>query len=143
MGLFDEIYCKKKLPDDAPEFVKKCPAFQTYDLGRGMGQYTITEDGQLVLESNMMTDILREIFKSEPKPLPIKYVRKKIEMYASNLRAGGPGKGKNKGKWIEYTENGEDYISITYVVQIRNSRVSSIKEKWRETKSARPISELK
>jgi hypothetical protein len=139
MGLFDDIYCKKKLPDDAPEFVKKCPSFQTYDLGGGMGQYTITEDGQLMLESNMM----REIFKSEPKPVPVKYVRKKIEMHATNLRAGAPGKGKKKGQYIYYTENGEDYISIVYVVQIRNGKVSSIKEKWREVKPASPYKEMK
>lgn len=143
MGLFDEIHCKKKLPDDAPEFVKKCPAFQTYDLGKGMGQYAITEDGQLVLESNMMTNILREVFKSEPKPILVKYVRKKIEMYATNLRGGAPGKGKRKGQYISYTENGEDCMTIVYVVQIRKGRVSSIKEKWREVKAARPLAEMK
>lgn len=64
-------------------------------------------------------------------------------MWASNLRGGAPGKGKKKGQYITYTENGEDCISITYVVQIRNGRVSSIKEKWREVKPARPFAEMK
>ena len=43
MGLFDTVLIKMPLPDDAPEFVKKCPVFQTYDLGRGMGEYFIDE----------------------------------------------------------------------------------------------------
>jgi hypothetical protein len=142
MSLFDEILCKRKLPDDAPDFVKKCPVFQTYDLGKGMGQFTITESGELICESTMISGMLENIgFKFHP--VPIKYVRKKIEMHASNLRGGAPGRGKNKGRYINYTENGEDYISIVYVVQIRNGRVSSIKEKWRDVKPARPLVEMK
>jgi hypothetical protein len=140
MGLFDTVHCKKALPADAPEFLKKSPFFQTYDLGRGMGEYTITEDGVLQVESNMMSWILEEALKVDHKPLaiPLTYRRKRIEMYASNLRGGAP----RGGKYVYFTDDGSDYISVTYVVQIRNGKVSSIKEKSRSAQPARPYSEM-
>ena len=102
MALFDEIYCKYKLPDDAPECVKECPGFQTYDLGQGMGQYTITEDGQLLCDSTLLGGLIIDALggdQTKIKPIPIKYVRKRIEMCWCNLRGGSPGKGKQKGLW--------------------------------------------
>ena len=140
MGLLDDIYCKMPLPEDAPEFLKKCPAFQTYDLGRGMGEYIITEDGQLMMERHMLTGILMEAFGAteDPPPMPVNYKRKRIEMHGSNIRGGG----HRNGEYVWYTNDGSDYIEITYVVQIRNGKVSSIKEKNRTTQPARPFTEM-
>ena len=126
MGLFDEVHCRYPLPDDAPEFVRRFRAFQTYDLGRGMGEYTITEEGQLCASLNSW------------RPGPIYYKRKRLELYASNLRGGKP----TPSGFQYYTENGEDYVSIVYVVQIRDGKVSSIKEKWRRVLPARPMKEF-
>lgn len=134
--MFDEIYCKIKLPEDAPDFVKRIPCFQTYDLGKGMGQYTITEDGELQLDSTTLTFMLAEAMGApegfQPKPMKISYKRKRIEMYTSNIRGGAP----SKDGYVYYTDDGSDYIEITYIVQIRNSKVSSIKEKIRTAKPA-------
>jgi hypothetical protein len=137
MGLFDEIHCKMPLPGEPPEFVKRCPVFQTYDLGCGMGAYTITKDGQLVIESTMLSDQFAEIMGVEFRPSPMNFCRKRIEMHASNLRAGAPGKGRDKGKYINYTDDGSDWVQIGYVVQIRDDRVSSIKETSRVVSPAR------
>lgn len=135
MGLIDSIHCKMPLPEGSPDFIKKNPFFQTYDLGRAMGDYVITEDGQLQMQNCLVGHILLEALgmgQEDMKPLPINYKRKKIEIYASNLRAAGP----RDGGYAYFTENGDDYISITFVVQIRNGKVSSIKEKHRSVQPA-------
>ncbi len=134
MGLFDDIYCKMPLPDDAPQFVKDCPVFQTYDLGRCMGQYIITEDGRLRYADDL-TCQLPEHLREAMQP---KYKRKRIRMHATNLRAGGP----RKGEYVWFTTNGEDLIDIDYIVQIRDNKVSSIKETNRRVRPARPVSEM-
>ena len=139
MSLFDTIHCKRALPDDAPEFVKKSPVFQTYDLGRGCGDWTITEEGELRADRNIATEIFAEALNVCIPPVMVRYKRKRIEMYATNLRGGGP-RGK---KYVFFTENGEDCISITYVVQIRNGKVSSIREKWRQAQPALPLKEMR
>jgi hypothetical protein len=45
MGLFDTIRWQAQFPDDA---LGPRPVFQTYSLGRGMNQYTVTAAGQLL-----------------------------------------------------------------------------------------------
>lgn len=135
MGMLDSIHCKMPLPDESPIFIKENPFFQTYDLGRGMGDYVITEDGQLQMQSNIMSHILMEALgqsHEDMKPYPLNYKRKRIEMHASNLRGAGP----RNGQYVYFTEGGEDYIDITFVVQIRSGKVSSIKEKSRSVKPA-------
>jgi hypothetical protein len=127
------------LPDDAPKFVKDCPAFQTYDLGKGMGSWTITEDGGLQCDQTLIGGLLEQEFSVKIPPCPISYKRKRIEMTASNLRGAGP----RKGKYVYFTEDGSDLIEITYIVQIRNGKVSSIKEKLRTQRPARPMSEMR
>jgi hypothetical protein len=138
MGLFDTVLIKMPLPDDAPEFVKKCPVFQTYDLGRGMGEYFIDEDGKLWYEANDYTYILCEAFGVEPKdvkPILCNYKRKKLELDASNIRGGR--RDPETNSYVMLTENGEDACSIVYTVQIRNGKVSSIKEKHRKVEPAK------
>ncbi len=139
MGLFDTICCKKQLPDNAPDFVKECPVFQTYDLGRGMGEYTITEDGRLLMDSNLTTWMIREALGcKEFPPVPLEYKRKRIEMRADNLRGGAP-RGK---RYVYFTDDGGDYTEVVYVVQIRDGKVSSIKEKFRQCQPAQPIANM-
>ena len=130
MGLFDEIYCEYELPGEVPEFIKKCPSFQTKDLGEGMGQYIITKEGELFLDLSCYNiPGIPEFFLTNKK---IGYSRKKIEMYGSNIRAAGP----RDGKYVWYTDDGSDYISITYIVQIRKGKVTSIKETHRTVEPA-------
>lgn len=141
MSCPDSIHCKMPLPE-APEHVKRCPVFQTSDLGNNLGEYTITEDGKLVLNNCAMGRLLMQSLGApndyEPQPILVEYVRKRIEMFASNML----GSATREGKRIVYTDDGSDRIDITYVVQIRNSKVSSIKEKCRTVTPARPISEM-
>lgn len=140
MSVVDEIHCKMSLPADAPEFLKDAPFFQTSDLGKSGNEYQITKDGEFQITRTILGDIVCQALEitEPPPPTTIEWKRKKIEMYASNLRAGGP----RDGQYTYFTEDGSDYISICYVVQIRNGKVSSIKEKFREAKSALPISEF-
>lgn len=139
MGLFDSIHCKMPLPDDAPEHVKACPVFQTYDLGRGMNDYVIDEDGRLFLESGLMSELITTLTGKTTPFLPIEYDRKRIEMSACNGRGGRP----TKNGYEVFTEDGSDRVEIGYVVQIRNGVVSSITEKYRSSKPARPMAEWK
>jgi hypothetical protein len=91
MSLFDEVYCKMPLPDDAPAFVEKYRVFQTYDLGQGMGQWTIDEDRQLYCESTISADILKQALGIDKLPrVSVFYRRKRIEMAATNIVGGGP-----------------------------------------------------
>lgn len=135
MSLFDEIRCDMPLPGDVPDFLKKRPDFQTYDLGKGMNEYVITETGQIHLVRTAVIGALLglswcEDFQEEPTP--IMWKRKKIHMYASNIRGGSP----SENGWISYTADGSDCIDIGYDVQIRNGKVSSIKEVHRIVKPA-------
>ena len=141
MGLIDSIHCKMKLPDNAPNFLKKSPFFQTSDLGKSCSDYVITEEGEVQISNSIMGNFLCEALGVDSKELPpvkVSWKRKKIEMYASNCAGGAP----RNGEYVWFTHDGSDYIGITYVVQIRNGKVSSIKEKYREVKAARPISEF-
>lgn len=134
MSSFDTIVCKMKLPEDAPDFVKKNPVFQTYDLGCRMDDYIITEEGELVVRP-LALQILSKSFGKQLLDLlaPVNYKRKRIEMYTTNLRGGSPTK---DGKYVYYTDGGVDLVDITYVVQIRSGKVSSIKEKFRKVRPA-------
>lgn len=134
MSLIDSIRCEMPLPEGAPDYFVRNPYFQTYDLGRGMGDYVITKDRVLQVENTIMASILMEAIGVEQQPLaiPLNYKRKRLEMYGSNLRAAGP----RNGTYVHFTENGDDYVEITFVVQIRNGKVSSIKEKHRSVKPA-------
>lgn len=135
MSLFDEIVCKMPLPDDAPAFVKKYRSFQTCDLGRGMGQYTIDEDRQLYCEFTVSARILKQALGIDKLPrVSMFYRRKRIEMAATNMVGGGP----VKGNCVPRTKDGSDCINIVYVVQIRDGKVSSIKEKHRSCEPALP-----
>ena len=100
-----------------------------------MGDFTITENGEVTIDHSIMGDFLAEavgVSRDLLKPMRITWKRKKITMYASNLCGAGP----RNGKYIYYTKDGSDYISITYVVQIRNGKVSSIKEQSRHSQPA-------
>ncbi len=133
MGLFDTVTVRK-LPIDAPEFVKKFPVFQTYDLGRGMGDYEITDIGEIkrVPPSPQIAKLLPGLFQ------PVLYKRKRIELYATNLKGAGP---RPEG-YCSFTENGEDCEEIVYIAQFRNGKLSSLKEKYRDKKPALPMSEM-
>lgn len=48
MGLFDTIRWQARFPDSR---LGAQPVFQTYSLGRGMGRYTVTEEGRLLYHS--------------------------------------------------------------------------------------------
>lgn len=141
MSCFDSIYCEMELPGSPPNYLKKCPSFQTCDLGKAMNEYIISKDGELLLDvsSSFIYAILKEVLKDqkEPEPSKVFYKRKKITMYASNCVGGGP----RNGEYVYYTEDGSDIIDVDYVVQIRNGIVSSIKEISRRVKPALPISE--
>jgi len=134
MGLFDSIRCDYPLPGDPPSFLKNAPFFQTKDLGEGMGDYYITKDGELYLDFSGF-DNLKEVF-GEGKDFVLKdkkiNISKKIEFYGSNLRAGKP-RGKN---YIYFTDDGNDYVAITYLAQFKKGKLISIKEKHREEKQA-------
>lgn len=138
--MHDDVHCKMSLPEDAPACIKESPFFQTYDLGKGMGRWVITEEGELQCEGNLEFYILGEAcgFEGDMPAVAVKYKRKRIELFGSNLRGGGP-RGK---KYVWFTDDGSDYISITYVVQIRNGKVSSIKEKSRSVQPALPYAEF-
>ena len=92
----------------------------------GVGQYILTEDGRLTLPFR------------DHETVHLNYKRKKITMWAANLRGAKPW----CGEYVHYTEDGSDSIRLTYVVQIRNGRVSSIKETHRDVRPARPLKEL-
>lgn len=142
MSCYDEIICEMSLPGDVPDFIQKRPVFQTYNLGCKMNVFLL-KDGQLQLDINhcFIAQVLKEALELPEEQLPstsIDYKRKRIVMYASNVRGGKPGK---KGyQW--YTDDGSDKIDITYVVQIRNSRVSSIKELSRTVEPALPYKDF-
>lgn len=139
MGMFDNVVIHNKLlPNDAPQFLHRCPVFQTYDLGRGMRDFTIGPDGVLMMDGPGLISFVFDALGVRFDPIPVKYVRKRLEIHATNLRGSkGP-----PNKRITYTDNGEDMVDISYVVQIRNGKVSSIKELNRTVKKARPIKEM-
>lgn len=121
---FDNVICRYPLPGDVPEFLKNSPVFQTSDLGGGMGDYEITESGEVRPVFDQVTvEICRRLGLDVVAPLQWK--RKRLEIYASNICGGKP---MPDGSYKHLTRNGEEPLWITYVVQIRNSVVSSIKE---------------
>lgn len=130
-----------ELPENAPEYLKRCPFFQTYDLGKGMNEYILSEDRELLLnvKHSMIYGMLKEVFGAPENPIPTKifHKRKKIIMSATNCRGGGP----RNGKYVYYTDDGSDIVDINYVVQIRDGKVSSIKEESRNVKPALPLNE--
>jgi hypothetical protein len=139
MSLFDEVEVKMPLPGDVPEFLKKAPLFQTYDLGKSMGNYEITKDGEVHMLGTPAWDMISEFLKIEMRPMPLFWKRKKIHLHASNISGGSP----SKDGWITYTRDGSDCIDVNYVVQIRNGKVSSIKELSRTVRSAQKMPERK
>lgn len=136
MGLFDEVTVHPSLlPDDAPEHVKRCPVFQTYDLGRGMGDYEITADRKVICGS---TARLLKLMPDSNITAEQKWKRKRIELYASNLR-GGRMVGK---KYRSFTDDGEPVVAVTYVVWIRNGRAGKVMEVRRDEEPALPMSKF-
>jgi len=129
--MFDSIHCKMSLPEGTPEYFKENPYFQTYDLGCWMGDYVITEEGRLQMQNSLVSNVLMENHE-DVTPITISYKRKRIEMYATNLRGGA----FRDGKYVNFTDGGVDCIEITLIVQIRSGKVSSIKEKSRFVKPA-------
>jgi hypothetical protein len=128
---FDTVVCRYPLPGDVPTFLKKCPVFQTNDLGGGMGDFEITVDGHVKRTIDKdVSAYLRSI--GVELEAPLKWKRKKIEISGSNLRCGRP----SPGGYQYFTDDGSDYCQIVYVVQIRDSVVSSITERVRKTKPA-------
>ena len=141
MSLFDTVKILCPLPENTPEFIKKCPVFQTSDLGEGMGNYIVTKEGKLCFHSDPISMILCKALGTQLediKPVEVVYKRKKIELYSTNIIGGKPGKNDD---YIWLTNNGEDAITISYILQIRNGKVSSIKEKNRSIKSAQKFEE--
>ena len=109
MGLFDDVEVHpSRLPLGIPAWLLKCPVFQTYDLGRGMGHYKIDDDGCLYH--------VHVVFAGGVQKIP--YKRKRIELYASNLRGGRPDP-SGKGPYQYLTENGEDYEDVTLIAEFR------------------------
>jgi len=143
MSLVDTVLCEYPLPDDTPEHIKKNPVFQTHDLGEGMGEYVLTKDGKLLFKNDICSSILCQAFGKnieDIEPFTLEYKRKKIELFGSNIRGGRPATKEEKENGETYvflTDDGSDLIEITYVVQIRNGKISSIKEKHRKTTPAK------
>jgi hypothetical protein len=140
MSQYDEIHCKMKLPEDSPEYFKENPFFQTHDLEGIMAEYTITEEGEITLDNWFMKSILVDVLqipKENIKPEKLYWKRKKIQMYSSNCCGGG----NINGKYVMFTKDGSDCIEISYVVQIRNGKVSSIKESSRSVRPAIKVPE--
>jgi hypothetical protein len=148
MSLVDTVFCEYPLPDNAPEHIKKCPVFQTHDLGEGMGEYILTKDGKLLFKNDICSSLLCKAFGKnveDIEPFALEYKRKKIELFGSNIRGGRPATKKEKENgetYVYLTDDGSDLIEITYVVQIRNSKVSSIKEKYRKVSPAKKYEKL-
>lgn len=137
MGLFDTVVVECDLPKDAPKWLKDNPVFQTYDLGRMMGDYAITQDRELVVRGSCIDQIVRDMLQvpeSCVTSVPIKYKRKKIELSTSNLR------GLKNG--VSYTDGGDDAINITYRVWIYDGKVGPIREVSRIEKPALPMSKF-
>ncbi len=137
MSLFDEVEVKMPLPGDVPDFLKGRQLFQTYDLGKGMGEYEISEDGKVCILSTPAWSILSGVLELKMQPMPLFWKRKKIRLHTSNIAGGSP----SKDGWITYTKDGSDCVEINYVVQIRDGKVSSIKETNRVVKPAQKLPE--
>lgn len=129
---FDNVVCRYPLPGNVPDFLKKKPWFQTRDLYGGMNDYEITKDGVVkpVIDSGLL-DFCRELGLEMDAPL--RWKRKRLEIYASNISSGRP---MPDGSYGYTTFDGQEMCDITYVVNIRNSVVSSIRELHRRTEPA-------
>ncbi len=99
MGMFDELVCKMELPGQKPDFVQDGHLFQTKDLDCDMDVFRIDESGVLDYEPP---------FTGE------------LEFYASNIVGAGCG--------FQYTKDGEDAESVTYVATVRDGLVISIQQ---------------
>ena len=140
MSLFDTVTIECDLPDTAPDWLKRCPVFQTNDLGGMMADYAITKDRQLVIEDTCIGPIIREALgiTEQPQCVPVKYKRKRLELFATNIRGGR----KVGNTYCHFTENGEQYVNILYVVWIRDGIAGPIREKSRSDGDALPMSEF-
>jgi len=140
MSLFDTVTIECDLPDNAPEWLKRCPVFQTYDLGNHMSDYSITKDRELVIDDTCIGYMIREALGiiRQPERLPIKYKHKRLVLYASNIR-GGRKVGK---KYRHFTEDGQPCTSLVYVVWIRDGKAGPIRENARNEEPALPMSKF-
>lgn len=138
MSLFDTVTIECELPPTAPNWLKRCPVFQTSDLGQAMGDYTITKDRSFLMVNSIIGSILSQACDITIKALPIRYKRKRLSLYATNLRGGRP-VGK---EYCHFTDNGDPYVWITYTVWIYNGKAGPIRETSRCEKPARPVSEM-
>lgn len=140
MSLFDTVTIECDLPDGAPEWLKRCPVFQTSDLGQCMADYAITKDRELVIEDTAIGPTIREAFgfSKPPQRVPVKYKNKQLELYASNIR-GGRLVGK---QYRHFTEDGQPCTSLVYVVWIRDGKAGPIREVSRDERPALPMSKF-
>lgn len=139
MGCFDTVCIECDLPPSAPDWLKDCPVFQTYDLGGMMGDYSITKDRKLVIVDTCIGETLREALGvAKQPPIPVKYKRKKLLLYASNIRGG-----RKVGKeYRQFTEDGSPCVSLHYRVWIYNGKAGPIREVSRVEKPALPMSKF-
>lgn len=139
MGEFSTVTVECDLPDTAPEWLKAYPVFQTYDLG-GYGEYAITKDRQLVIVDTIVGSMLREALSITDMPprQPIQYKRKKIQLYASNIRAG-----RKVGRvYRSFTEDGSPSVKLIYTVWIYDGKVGKMRETMRKEDKALPMFEF-
>lgn len=137
MGLFDTVVVECDLPKDAPKWLKDSPVFQTYDLGRMMGDYAITQDRELVVRGSCIDQIVRDMLQVPEScitSVPIKYKRKKIELFTSNLRGLKGG--------VPYTDGGHDAVDITYRIWIYDGKVGPIKQIHCNVRKACPFADF-
>lgn len=99
MGMYDTIRFEYPLPGENPFGYD---SFQTKDMECQLGEYTVTSDGCLVLNGEI-----------------VKYSGS-LECYTSNWRAVMSG--------FVFTSGGEDHISITYSVTFTDGRLVDIRQ---------------
>jgi len=141
MSTPDTVTVECELPDDAPQWLKDTPVFQTRDLGDTMSDYRITKDRELVLDRTPVGCIVRRALGVDEKAVrstPVQYANKRIELYATNIRGGK----RRKSVYCYFTEHGEPACNITYRVWIRKGKAGPIREKSRSLCAALPMSEF-
>lgn len=113
MGLYDTVTVGMPLPGENPYNYNH---FQTKSLGSRMDDYTITKNGDLRLNGELVP------FSGD------------LECYTSNFRAGANG--------CTFTAKGEDFVSATWLFDVLDGHVVGVGQTEFSRKPALPYSML-